>query len=59
MSKDKSTEQNDMESTKENQDYQNMPESSPEETPADINKKDIEKASELNEEGKTDNTDKH
>ena len=50
---------NDMEIKKENEDFQNIPESSSHKEPPVINKKDIKKASELNEEGKTDNTEKN
>lgn len=57
--KKKPQKQNDMEIAQENQDFQNMPESSSHKQPPIINKKDIKKASELNEEGKTDNTEKH
>ena len=44
---------------KENEDFQNIPESSSPKEPPVINKKDIQKASELNKEGKTDNTEKN
>ena len=50
---------NEMEISKENQDFQNIPESSSKKEPPVINTKDIKKASELNEEGKTDNTEKN
>ncbi|MBC7556063.1 MAG: hypothetical protein H7195_03795 [Chryseobacterium sp.] len=50
---------NEMEISKENEDFQNIPESSSHKEPPIIDKKDIKKASELNEDGKTDNTKKH
>lgn len=55
---DKEKEKNDMEIAKENQDYQNIPESSSHKSPPKVDKEDIKKASELNKEGKTDNTEK-
>ena len=48
-----------MEISKENEDFQNIPESSSHKEPPIIDKKDIKKASELNEDGKTDNTEKN
>ena len=63
MSTDKKNEkvdkQNEMENTKENQDFKNLPESSSKTTPPDIDKEDIKKSSELNDDGKTDNTEKN
>lgn len=50
---------NEMEISKENEDFQNIPESSSHKEPPIIDKKDIKKASELNEDGKTDNTEKN
>jgi hypothetical protein len=50
---------NAMEISKENQDFQNIPESISHKKPPVINKKDVKRASELNNEGKTDNTDKN
>ena len=44
---------------KQNQDFENMPASSEKQNPPAIDKKDIEKSSELNEDGKTDNTEKN
>ena len=49
---------NDMEIKKENEDFQNIAETASHKEPPVINIKDIKKASELNDEGKTDNTDK-
>lgn len=56
---DKAKPKNDMEIAKENQDFQNIPESSSHNSPPKINKEDIKKASELNKDGKTDNTEKN
>lgn len=44
---------------KQNQDFENMPAASEKQNPPAIDKKDIEKSSELNEDGKTDNTEKN
>lgn len=47
---------NSAETKKQNEDFQNIPESSEKANPPEIDKEDIEKASE-NKSGKTDNTD--
>lgn len=47
---------NSAETKKQNEDFQNIPESSKKANPPEIDKEDIEKASE-NKSGKTDNTD--
>lgn len=44
---------------KENQDFQNMPSSSQKNETGETMKKQVEKTSELNDEGKTDNTEKN
>ena len=44
---------------KENQDFQNMPSSSQKNETGETMKKQVEKTSEINEEGKTDNTEKN
>lgn len=50
------TKKNEMEISKENQDFQNIPESSSKSDDKNIKKEDIKKASKLNKDGKTDNT---
>ncbi|MGS0747410.1 hypothetical protein [Halpernia sp. GG3] len=53
------TKKNEMEISKKNQDFQNIPESSSQSEDKNIKKEDIKKASELNKDGKTDNTEKN
>ncbi|SFH94813.1 hypothetical protein [Halpernia frigidisoli] len=50
---------NAMEDKKENQDFQNIPQKTSEKGDQDLKKEDVRKASELNDEGKTDNTEKN
>ncbi|GEM_PF-2890948 len=47
------------ETKKQNQDYRQLPSASEQSMPPDIEKKDVEKASELNKDGETDNTEKN
>lgn len=50
---------NKMEIKKENEDFQNIPESSSQNEDKNIKKEDIKKASKLNKDGKTDNTERN
>lgn len=50
---------NNAEIKKQTQDYPNMPAAAKKQTPPDIQKEDIEKASDLNHSGKTDNTEEN
>lgn len=58
MNQDKKTENNNSaENKKQNEDFKNIPAASDKKNPPDIEKKDIEKSSKVNNDGKTDNTD--
>ena len=48
----------DAERQKQNQDFENLPAASENQSPPDISKKDIKKSSETHEDGKMDNTEK-
>ena len=48
----------DAERQKQNQDFENIPASSENQSPPDIDKKDIKKSSDANNDGKMDNTEK-
>ena len=48
----------DAERQKQNQDFENIPAASEKQNPPAIDKKDIARSSEINEDGKTDNTEK-
>ena len=56
--KDKQEHTNEAETKKQNQDFPNIPASTEKQSPPDISKKDVKKSSEINETGKTDNTEK-
>ena len=58
MNPDKKTENsNSSENQKQTEDFKNIPAASDKESPPDIDKKDIDKSSKVNKDGKTDNTD--
>ena len=58
MNQDKKTENNNSaENKKQNEDFKNIPAASDKKNPPDIEKKDIDKNSKVNNDGKTDNTD--
>ncbi len=58
MNQDKKTENNNSaENKKQNEDFKNIPAASDKKNPPDIEKKDIDKSSKVNNDGKTDNTD--
>ncbi len=58
MEPDKKTENNNSaENKKQNEDFKNIPSASDKKNPPDIDKEDVDKSSEINPEGKTDNTD--
>ena len=54
----KSENNNSSEQKKQTEDFRDMPASSDKKNPPNINKKDIDKSSEVNKDGKTDNTEK-
>ena len=59
MEPDKKTENNNSaENKKQNEDFRDIPAASDNQNPPDIDKKDVEKSSKLNKDGKTDNTEK-
>ncbi len=59
MEPDKKQESNNSsEQKKQTEDFQNIPAAADKKNPPDIEKKDIEKSSEVNKDGKTDNTEK-
>ncbi|SHK40057.1 hypothetical protein [Epilithonimonas mollis] len=59
MNPDKKTENsNSAENKKQNEDFKNIPAASDKKNPPDIDKKDIDKSSQINKDGKTENTDK-
>lgn len=59
MEPDKKSENNNSsEQKKQTEDFRDMPASSDKKNPPNINKKDVEKSSEVNKDGKTDNTEK-
>lgn len=59
MEPDKKQESNNSsEQKKQTEDFRDMPASSDKKNPPNINKKDIDKSSEVNKDGKTDNTEK-
>ena len=59
MEPDKKTENNNSaENKKQNEDFRDIPAASDKKNPPDIDKKDVEKGSEVNKDGKTDNTEK-
>jgi len=59
METDKKSENNNSsEQKKQTEDFRDMPASSDKKNPPNINKKDIDKSSEVNKDGKTDNTKK-
>lgn len=58
MNQDKKTENNNSaENKKQNEDFKNIPAASDKKNPPDIEKRDIDKSSKVNNDGKTDNTD--
>ena len=58
MNPDKKTENsNSSENQKQTKDFKNIPAASDKKSPPDIDKKDIDKSSKINKDGKTDNTD--
>ena len=58
MNPDKKTENsNNSENQKQTEDFKNIPAASDKKSPRDIDKKDIDKSSKINKDGKTDNTD--
>ena len=58
MNPDKKTENNNSsENQKQTEDFKNIPAASDKKNPPDIDKKDIDKSSKVNKDGKTDNTD--
>ena len=59
MEPDKKSENNNSsEQKKQTEDFRDMPASSDKKNPPDISRKDVEKSSEVNKDGKTDNTEK-
>ena len=59
MEPDKKSENtNSSEQKKQTEDFRDMPASSDKKNPPDISRKDVEKSSEVNKDGKTDNTEK-
>lgn len=59
MKPDKKSENNNSsEQKKQTEDFKNIPAASDKQNPPDIDKKDVEKSSEVNKDGKTDNTEK-
>ncbi len=60
MNPDRKTENsNSAENKKQNEDFKNIPAASDKKNPPDIDKQDIEKGSKINQDGKTDNTEKN
>ncbi len=59
MEDKKTDKKNEMQIKKENEDFSNLPKSSSHKSSELLTKKDIKKASELNGEGKTDNTEQN
>lgn len=58
MNPDKKSENsNASENKKQTEDFKNIPAASDKKNPPDIDKKDVEKSSKVNKDGKTDNTD--
>ncbi|MCG2792314.1 MAG: hypothetical protein L6262_02045 [Weeksellaceae bacterium] len=57
MTPDKNTEKNNAsEQKKQTEDFKNIPAASDKQNPPDIDKEDVEKSSQVNQDGKTDNT---
>jgi len=58
MESDKKIENNNSaENKKQNEDFKNIPAASDKKNPPDIDKEDVKESSDVNEDGKTDNTD--